>query len=161
MAKALARKLSTVKLVSDLTVKDHINKIRKIKPGYKVLFHGPTGTGKTLAAALIGKQTGMPVYRVDLSAVFSKYIGETEKNIERLFKNAESKDWILFFDEADALFGKRTNIKDAHDKYANADIAYLLQRIDDCKGIVILATNLKQNIDNPFIRRLQFVFDFD
>src|SRR6185436_18277436 len=103
---------------------------KKLKPGYRALFHGPPGTGKTLTATLLGKYTGRPVFRIDLSRVVSKYIGETEKNLASLFDKAEHKDWILFFDEADALFGKRTEIRDAHDKYANQEVSYLLQRIE-------------------------------
>ena len=98
---------------------------KRIKPGYRALFYGPPGTGKTLTASLLGKQTGKDVFRIDLSRVVSKYIGETEKNLSRLFDKAENKNWILFFDEADALFGKRTEIHDAHDKYANQEVAYL------------------------------------
>ena len=114
---------------------------KKIKPGYRALFYGPPGTGKTLTATLLGKHTGKDVFRIDLSRVVSKYIGETEKNLSRLFDKAENKNWILFFDEADALFGKRTDIRDAHDKYANQEVAYLLQRIESYNGLVILASN--------------------
>lgn len=128
---------------------------KRVKPGYRVLFHGPPGTGKTLVATLLGKSTGRPVFRIDLSRVVSKYIGETEKNLSRLFDKAEHKEWILFFDEADALFGKRTEIRDAHDKYANQEVAYLLQRIENHAGLVILATNQRGNIDDAFLRRFQ------
>lgn len=128
---------------------------KKLNPGYKVLFYGPPGTGKTLTATLLGKFTGKDVYKIDLSLVVSKFIGETEKNLANLFDKAENKDWILFFDEADALFGKRTNVRDAHDKYANQEVSYLLQRIENYDGLVILATNFKNNIDNAFIRRFQ------
>jgi hypothetical protein len=133
---------------------------KRIKKGYKVLFHGPSGTGKTLAATLLGKQTETPVYRIDLSVVVSKYIGETEKNLSKLFDKAENKNWILFFDEADALFGKRTSVRDAHDKYANQEVSYLLQRVEDYEGLVILASNLKGNIDSAFLRRFQSVVHF-
>lgn len=133
---------------------------RKIKPGYKVLFHGPPGTGKTLTAALLGKFFNLDVYRVDLSMVISKYIGETEKNLEKVFAKAENKNWILFFDEADALFGKRTGITDAHDKYANQEIAYLLQRLEEYPGLVILASNMRNNVDEAFTRRLQSIIYF-
>ena len=133
---------------------------RRIKRGLKVLFHGPPGTGKTIAATLLGKDNGMPVYRVDLTGLVSKYIGETEKNLERLFTKATQKNGILFFDEADALFGKRTGVKDAHDRYANIDTAWLLQRIEAYKGVLIFATNSKKNIDDAFIRRLQAVIHF-
>lgn len=133
---------------------------RWLKPGYRVLFHGPPGTGKTLAALILGKKTGKDVFRIDLSMVVSKFIGETEKNLSQLFERAKSKDWILFFDEADALFGKRTNIRDAHDKYANQEVAYLLQRIENHDGLVILASNFRSNIDDAFIRRFQSVIYF-
>ena len=133
---------------------------KKLKTGYKALFHGAPGTGKTLTAALLGKLYKLDVYRVDLSMVISKYIGETEKNLEKVFKKAENKNWILFFDEADALFGKRTGITDAHDKYANQEIAYLLQRLEDYQGLVILASNMRNNVDEAFTRRLQSIIHF-
>ena len=133
---------------------------KRLKPGYRTLFHGPPGTGKTLTASLLGKVTQRPVYRVDLSQVVSKYIGETEKNLAGLFDRARHKDWILFFDEADALFGKRTNVKDAHDRYANQEVSYLLQRVEDFPGLVILATNFKNNIDEAFQRRFQSIVHF-
>ncbi|MEF3077327.1 ATP-binding protein [Methylobacter sp. Wu1] len=133
---------------------------KKIKPGYRALFYGPPGTGKTLTATLLGKHTGRDVFRIDLSRVVSKYIGETEKNLSRLFDKAENKNWILFFDEADALFGKRTDIRDAHDKYANQEVAYLLQRIENHNGLVILASNKRANIDDAFIRRFQSIIHF-
>lgn len=133
---------------------------KKLKPGYRVLFYGPPGTGKTLTATLLGKHTNRDVYRIDLSMVISKYIGETEKNLEALFNRAEAKDWILFFDEADALFGKRTGVRDAHDKYANQEVSYLLQRLEDFDGLVILASNMKSNIDEAFIRRFNAVIKF-
>ena len=133
---------------------------KRIKPGYRALFYGPPGTGKTLTATLLGKHTGKDVFRIDLSRVVSKYIGETEKNLSRLFDKAENKNWILFFDEADALFGKRTDIRDAHDKYANQEVAYLLQRIESYDGLVILASNRRANIDEAFVRRLQAIIPF-
>lgn len=133
---------------------------KRIKTGLKALFYGPPGTGKTLAATLIGKKTGRDVYRIDISTVVSKYIGETEKNLSILFDRAERKNWILFFDEADALFGKRTNVSDSHDRYANQEVSYLLQRIEHFEGIVILATNMKSNIDNAFMRRFQNIVHF-
>lgn len=133
---------------------------KKIRPGYKSLFYGPPGTGKTLAASLIGKLCGLDVYRIDLSLIVSKYIGETEKNLEKVFQLAENKDWILFFDEADALFGKRTSVSSAHDRYANQETAYLLQRIEDFAGVVILASNLRNNIDEAFARRFQSLIYF-
>ncbi|WP_205589864.1 ATP-binding protein [Mucilaginibacter celer] len=133
---------------------------RKLKPGYRALFHGPPGTGKTLTASLLGKYTGKHVFRIDLSMIVSKFIGETEKNLSKLFEKADNKNWILFFDEADALFGKRTNVKDAHDKYANQEASYLLQRVEQHNGLVILATNFKNNIDEAFMRRFQSVIHF-
>ncbi|MGR9130559.1 ATP-binding protein [Rhizobium leguminosarum] len=133
---------------------------KKIKPGYRALFYGPPGTGKTMTAMLLGKHTGKDVFRIDLSRVVSKYIGETEKNLSRLFDKAENKNWILFFDEADALFGKRTDIRDAHDKYANQEVAFLLQRIEAYNGVVILASNQRANIDDAFVRRLQTIIQF-
>lgn len=133
---------------------------KTIKPGYRALFYGPPGTGKTLTATLLGKHTGKDVFRIDLSRVVSKYIGETEKNLSRLFDKAENKNWILFFDEADALFGKRTDVRDAHDKYANQEVAYLLQRIESYSGLVILATNQRAHIDEAFVRRFQAIINF-
>jgi hypothetical protein len=133
---------------------------RKLKPGYRALFHGPPGTGKTLTATLLGKYTGRKVFKVDLSMVVSKYIGETEKNLSQLFDRAGNKDWILFFDEADALFGKRTNVRDAHDKYANQEVSYLLQRIEGFSGLTILASNFKSNIDDAFLRRFNAIIFF-
>lgn len=142
------------------TLMDQWGMKKRLKQGYRALFHGPPGTGKTLTAALLGKQTGRDVYRIDLSMVISKFIGETEKNLSNLFAKAENKDWILFFDEADALFGKRTNVRDAHDKYANQETAYLLQRIENYNGLVILASNFKSNIDEAFVRRFQSIVHF-
>jgi AAA+ superfamily predicted ATPase len=133
---------------------------KRIKAGYRALFYGPPGTGKTLTATLLGKHTGKDVFRIDLSRVVSKYIGETEKNLSRLFDKAENKNWILFFDEADALFGKRTGIRDAHDKYANQEVAYLLQRIEGYNGVIILASNQRANIDEAFTRRFQSIIHF-
>jgi len=133
---------------------------RNIKPGYRALFYGPPGTGKTLTASLLGKTTGLDVYRVDLSMVVSKYIGETEKNLSNVFDQAENKNWILFFDEADALFGRRTQTSSSNDRYANQEVSYLLQRIEDFPGIIILATNLKANLDDAFSRRFQAMIHF-
>jgi AAA+ superfamily predicted ATPase len=133
---------------------------RKVKPGYRVLFYGPSGTGKTLTAALLGKEFKKEVYRIDLSQIVSKYIGETEKNLESVFRRAESKNWILFFDEADALFGKRTSVQSSHDKYANQEVSYLLQRVEDYPGLLILASNFKTNLDEAFLRRFHAVIHF-
>ena len=132
----------------------------RIKPGYRALFYGPSGSGKTFTATLLGKEVGKEVFCIDLSMVASKYIGETEKNLSRVFEIAEDKDWILFFDEADALFGKRTNVKDSHDRYANQEVAYLLQRVENYRGLVILSTNFKSNIDDAFARRFQVMVQF-
>ena len=132
----------------------------RIKPGCRVIFHGPPGTGKTLTATLLGKTTGKEVYRIDLDKITSKYIGETEKNLARVFDEAGNKDWILFFDEADALFGKRTQVNNANDRHANQEVAYLLQRIEDFPGVVVLASNLLGNLDKAFTRRFQAIIQF-
>ena len=134
---------------------------KRLKPGFRVLFYGSPGTGKTLTASLLGKQTGKKVFRVDLSSLVSKYIGETEKHLNGLFRTAELHDWILFFDEADAVFGKRTAVKDSHDRYANQGVSYLLQKIESYPGMIILATNHKENIDDAFMRRFQSVVSFE
>ncbi|WP_448661444.1 ATP-binding protein [Sphingomonas sp. CJ20] len=127
----------------------------RLKPGYRCLFHGGPGTGKTLTAALLGKHHGLPVYRVDLSRIVSKWIGETEKNLAGLFDHAQDRNWILFFDEAEALFGKRTEGSTANDRSANQQIAYLLQRLEAFPGVVILSTNLRNHMDEAFARRFQ------
>jgi AAA+ superfamily predicted ATPase len=132
----------------------------RLKPGYRALFYGPPGTGKTLTATLLGKYTGRPVFRVDVATLVSKFIGETEKNLSALFDKAENKQWILFFDEADSIFGKRTGVRDAHDKYANQEVSYLLQRIELFEGLVILTTNFRNNIDHAFIRRFNAIVYF-
>ncbi|MBO9690469.1 ATP-binding protein [Chryseobacterium sp.] len=134
---------------------------KKLKPGFRVLFYGEPGTGKTLAASLLGKYTKRPVFRVDVSMLVSKYIGETEKQLAKLFDKAENKNWILFFDEADAIFGKRTSVKDAHDKYANQEVSYLLQRIETFSGLIILASNFKNNMDKAFTRRFHSCIPFN
>lgn len=131
-----------------------------INPGFRSLFYGPPGTGKTLAACLLGKSAGLDIYRIDLSMVVSKYIDETEKNLATIFDQAQNKNWILFFDEAEALFGKRTQIISSHDRYANQEISYMLQRIEDFPGVVILATNSKVNLDEAFTRRFQSMIYF-
>ena len=129
--------------------------------GVVALFSGPSGTGKTLAAEVIAGDLGLDLYKVDLSSVVSKYIGETEKNLERIFSAAASGDLVLFFDEADALFGKRSEVSDAHDRYANIEVAYLLQRLEAYPGIVVMATNLQGNIDQAFVRRISVSVDFE
>jgi AAA+ superfamily predicted ATPase len=133
---------------------------RKLRPGYRALFHGPPGTGKTMTACLLGKSSGREVYRIDLSLIVSKYIGETEKNLAKVFDRAQREGWVLFFDEADALFGKRSETKDAHDRYANQQTAYLLQRIESFDGIAILASNLRENLDDAFARRFETLIYF-
>jgi AAA+ superfamily predicted ATPase len=132
----------------------------KLRPGYRSLFYGPPGTGKSMTASLLGAETGHDVYRIDLSMVVSKYIGETEKNLARVFDQAQSHKWILFFDEADALFGKRGQTQSSNDRHANQEVAYLLQRIETFDGIAILASNLKDNIDDAFARRFESVIHF-
>ncbi|MDO8673621.1 MAG: ATP-binding protein, partial [Dehalococcoidia bacterium] len=128
--------------------------------GQAILFAGPSGTGKTMAASIIAGELGLDMFKIDLSTVVSKYIGETEKNLERIFQEGQDSNAILFFDEADALFGKRSEVSDSHDRYANIEIAYLLQRMEEYNGVVILATNLRRNLDEAFTRRLDFAVDF-
>ncbi len=171
-AKAIFTKMTWDDLVLESSIKTQLEDVKQwlthshlilnewaldktLKPGYRVLFYGPPGTGKTLAATLLGKTIDAPVYRIDLSMVVSKYIGETEKNLGRLFDSAAAKHWILFFDEADALFSKRTDTNTSNDRHANQEVAYLLQRIESFDGLVILATNLQTNIDDAFLRRFQ------
>lgn len=176
-AKRIATTLDWNDLVLDDNIMDEVAEIRdwieygdtlindwgmskKIKPGFRTLFYGPPGTGKTLTASLLGKSSGLDVYRIDLSMVVSKFIGETEKNLANVFDQAENKNWILFFDEADALFGKRTQTSSSNDRHANQEVSYLLQRVEDFPGVVILATNLKANLDDAFSRRFQSMIYF-
>lgn len=176
-AKRLATRLDWSDLVLDANVMNEISEVtawlehedtimnkwglsKQLKRGYRALFYGPPGTGKTLTACLLGKQMGLDVYRIDLSQVVSKYIGETEKNMASIFDQAENKNWVLFFDEADALFGKRTGTSDSKDRHANQEVAYLLQRVEDFSGVIILATNLKANMDIAFTRRFQSIIYF-
>ena len=128
--------------------------------GISVLFAGPPGSGKTMGAEILAIKLDLPMFRIDLSQVVNKYIGETEKNLKRLFDAADISDIILFFDEADALFGRRTEVKDAHDRYANLEISYLLERMERFKGLAILATNRKKDLDEAFLRRLRYIIDF-
>ncbi|NJN94244.1 MAG: ATP-binding protein [Anaerolineales bacterium] len=128
--------------------------------GITILFAGPPGTGKTMAAEVIAGELGLDLYKIDLSTVVSKYIGETEKNLEKIFTEAASSNAILFFDEADAIFGKRSEVQDAHDRYANIEVSYLLQRMEAYDGVTFLATNLRANVDEAFTRRLHFAVDF-
>ena len=176
-----AKEVNTMMEWSDLivneTIHDQINQIKlwikhnqtlleewgmkkQVLPGFRSLFYGPSGTGKTLTASLIGKEFNRPVYRIDLSQVVSKYIGETEQNLEKIFNLAENKDWILLFDEADALFGKRTSTKSSNDRYANQEVSYLLQRVEQFNGLVILTSNFKNNIDDAFLRRFNSIVKF-
>jgi len=176
-AKLLKTELEWGNLVLDANTFDEIEEIKtwitykdtllnewglkkNIKPGYRVLFYGTEGTGKKLTASLIGKATGLAVYRINLSALVSKYINETERNIDQIFTRAENKNWILFFDEADALFTKRTGDTDNQECYPNKEIAFLLQRIEDFPGLIILSTNLKSNCYEAFIRRFQSSIHF-
>lgn len=132
----------------------------KQKQSCNALFYGPAGTGKTLAATLLGKELGNDVVRIDMKGLVSEYIGETEKNLREIFSRAESKNWILLFDEADSLFGKRTSVKGAHDRYANQEISYLMQRVNEYNGIVLFESNKKTNIGEAFLRSLQYVIHF-
>jgi len=133
---------------------------RHISHGYRALFIGAPGTGKTLTAVLLGKRMGRDVYRIDLSMMLSKWIGETEKNLANLFDVAAKNGWILFFDEADALFGKRSEVSGSNDRYANQQVSYLLQRIEGFSGLVILAANPRSAIDDAFVRRFQSLVPF-
>ena len=135
------------------------NKLARGK-GLDVLFAGPSGTGKTMAAEIMANELGLDLYKIDLSAIVSKYIGETEKNLDRIFREGQTANAILFFDEADALFGKRSEVRDSHDRYANIEIAYLLQKMEEYDGVVILATNLRKNMDEAFARRMHFAVEF-
>ena len=128
--------------------------------GISALFAGDSGTGKTMAAEVLANELKLDLYRIDLSAVVSKYIGETEKNLRQVFDVAEDGGAILFFDEADAIFGKRSEVKDSHDRYANIEINYLLQRMEAYRGLAILATNMKSALDTAFMRRLRFIVNF-
>ncbi len=128
--------------------------------GLNVLFAGPSGTGKTMAADILANELGIDLYKIDLATVVSKYIGETEKNLDRIFGEAQSSNAVLFFDEADAIFGKRSEVRDSHDRYANIEIAYLLQKMEEYEGIAILATNLRKNLDEAFARRMHFCIEF-
>jgi SpoVK/Ycf46/Vps4 family AAA+-type ATPase len=138
------------------------NICQEFKPGQGLVcqFAGARGTGQTLAAQAIARQLGKPLMHIDLAAVVNKYIDETEKNLNRIFEAAQTQDAVLFFDEADALFGKRTEVKDSHDHYANIDTNYLLQRIEAFEGLVILASNMKSALDSAFVRRVRHVIDF-
>lgn len=128
--------------------------------GLNVLFAGPSGTGKTMAAEIMAGQLELDIYKIDLSSIVSKYIGETEKNLDRIFSEAQDSNAILFFDEADAVFGKRSEVRDAHDRYANIEVSYLLQKMEEYQGITILTTNFRKNMDDAFVRRLHYAVEF-
>jgi AAA+ superfamily predicted ATPase len=128
--------------------------------GLNALFAGPSGTGKTMAAEIMSNELGIDLYKIDLSVIISKYIGETEKNLDRIFREGKTANAIIFFDEADALFGKRSEVRDSHDRYANIEISYLLQKMEDYDGVIILATNLRKNMDEAFARRMHFAVEF-
>jgi SpoVK/Ycf46/Vps4 family AAA+-type ATPase len=128
--------------------------------GLNALFAGPSGTGKTMSAEIMAGELRLDLYKIDLSTVVSKYIGETEKNLARIFEEAETSNAILFFDEADALFGRRSEVRDSHDRYANSEIGYLLQKMEEYQGAVILATNFRKNMDDAFVRRMHFTVEF-
>jgi SpoVK/Ycf46/Vps4 family AAA+-type ATPase len=162
-----ADELRTLRQIADQvrrrgTVYDDWGFRRKMNRGLGIsaLFAGDSGTGKTMAAEVMANDLRLDIYRIDLSAVVSKYIGETEKNLRRLFDAAEDGGAILFFDEADAIFGKRSEVKDSHDRYANIEINYLLQRMESYGGLAILATNMKSALDTAFLRRLRFIVTF-
>jgi SpoVK/Ycf46/Vps4 family AAA+-type ATPase len=159
IAKKELKTIETRLLQSGRTIKKS-GRSKKAERSTRVIFDGPSGTGKTLAAEILSKSTGLDLYRIDLSRVVSKYIGETEKNLSRIFDAAENHNWILFFDEADALFGKRTDVKDSHDRFANSQVTYLLGRMEEYEGLSILSTNFKKNIDDAFVRRFQSVISF-
>ena len=133
---------------------------RVASPGVTALFAGPSGTGKTMAARVVAGTLGLDLYRIDLAAVVSRWLGESEKRLDRVFTAAERVDAALLFDEADALFGKRSEVRDAHDRYANVEVAYLLQRMEEHPGLAILSTNLRENMDQAFARRLDFAVGF-
>lgn len=164
--------LSSLPRVEATKLHDIANRVRRsIRVGHEVarggrcsgtivLFSGPTCTGKTMVAEVLARELEVDLYRVDLSLVISKYIGETEKNLDGILAAARRTSAVLFFDEADALFGKRTGVRDADDRYANMDVTYLLQRIEDYAGLAILATNNKKNLDPAFVRRVQYVVEF-
>jgi SpoVK/Ycf46/Vps4 family AAA+-type ATPase len=128
--------------------------------GVSVLFAGPSGTGKTMAAEVLAGKLDLPMYRINLAQVVNKYIGETEKNLERVFDSVDACESVLLFDEADSLFGRRTEVRDSHDRYANLEISYLLMRMERFKGLVILATNRRRDLDDAFVRRLRYIVEF-
>lgn len=172
LAQAVTLKFQESDLVLPTTSHQHFEEICQVvkntltrsayleNTGFTLMFSGPPGTGKTMAAEVLALRTGLPMYRIDLSQVVNKYIGETEKNLGSVFDAAEEGECLLFFDEADALFGRRTEVRDAHDRYANLEISYLLQRMEGFRGVVVLATNRKRDLDEAFLRRIRYSLDF-
>jgi SpoVK/Ycf46/Vps4 family AAA+-type ATPase len=160
---AIKDKLEKIKeiLPPRLKEEDNIGVDESLAAKYRILFIGPAGSGKKAAATLLAKELNRELYKIDLAQVDSKYIGETEKNLDTLFKKAEEQGWILFFDESDELFGKRTEVKDSHDRYANQEVTALLERIEKFDGIAILASNMQgANIEDPYITRFNAFVDF-
>jgi SpoVK/Ycf46/Vps4 family AAA+-type ATPase len=147
------------KLCDDTSKVERLQK-RSRKVGLNILFSGRSEADKKVAVEVIANEIRLDVFRIDLSMIVTKYIGETEKNLNKIFREAENCDAILFFDEADALFGKRSEIRDAHDRYANIEINYLLEKIEEIRGINIISTNSRQNVDEAFLRRMNFIVDF-
>lgn len=156
----LVERIEPTARLADVALPAHVWRQLKEARGGVVLFHGPRGTGKTMAAHAIARELATHILRIDLSSVVSKYIGETEKNLDAVFDEAEQSGAVLLFDEADALFGKRSEVRDSHDRYANVDASELLERIEDFDGIVILTTNARSNMDEAFVRRLRLVVEF-
>lgn len=156
----LVERIEPTARLADTALPEHVwRQLQEARSGV-VLFHGPRGTGKTMAAHAIARELGTHLLRIDLSSLVSKSIGETEKHLDAVFADAEQSGAVLLFDEADALFGKRSEVKDSHDRYANIEVSYLLQRLEDFDGIAILTSNARSNIDEAFLRRLRFVVDF-
>lgn len=147
------------KIEAALVSTSELNKKDLKTKNQSILLTGGDNKSRIATAYMLSRKAGKDLYRINLSEVVNKYIGETEKNLATVFKSAEGKDWILFFDEADALFGKRTEVKDAHDRFANIEVSYLLQRIEEYNGIVILSSNFKQSVDSAFLRRIRYVIE--
>jgi len=156
----LREKLNAIKACLASYNSRNLKLVSRSATGLRALFYGPAADNKMITAALLGQETGREVYRIDLGEIVSKYIGETEKNLELLFARAETKNWILFFDEADALFSDRTGVRDTHDRYANTDISYLLQRIENYNGLIILASNMKNSVDTVFGIKINCILEF-
>jgi SpoVK/Ycf46/Vps4 family AAA+-type ATPase len=157
---SLVERIEPTARLADTALPEHVwRQLKEARSGV-VLFNGPRGAGKTMAAHAIARELGAPVLRIDLSRVVSKYSGETEKHLDAVFADAEQSGAVLLFDDADALFAKRSEAEDSHDRYSNVEVSYLLQRIEDFDGIAILTTNVRSNIDEAFLRRLRFVVEF-